>query len=82
MVPDPGNGSAPPGFEAFTTILGWGKYLSLGILVMALIAAGVTMAISQHRGDGSEHATQIGKVLIGVIVVSAAFSIVSFLVTN
>lgn len=78
-VPNPGGGSAPPGFDKFTTILGWGKWIALGILVMALIGAGVMMAVGNRRGEGGEHAGRIGWVLGGVIVVSAAFTLVSFL---
>jgi len=82
MVPDPGNGSMPPGFEAFTTILGWGKWIALGILVISLIFAGVRMGIASNRhGDGSEHINSIGSVLLGVIVASAAFALVSFIAT-
>ena len=83
MVPDPGTGSMPPGFEVFTTILGWGKWIALGILVISLIFAGVRMGIASNRhGDGSEHLTTIGGVLVGVIIASAAFSLVSFIATT
>lgn len=78
-VPDPGKGGTPPGFEKFTTIMGWGKWIALGLLVMALIFAGVRMAISNRRGEGGEHAAAIGWVLGGVLVVSSAFAVVGFL---
>ncbi len=82
MVPDPGMGGMPPGFDVFTTILGWGKWLGLGILVLSLIFAGVRMGIASNRhGDGSEHINSIGGVLLGVIIASAAFSLVSFIAT-
>ena len=77
-VPDPGAGSMPPGFEKFTAVLGWVKWLSLGILVIAVMIAGVRMAFGAGRGDGGEHASRIGWVLGGVIVVSGAVSIVSW----
>ena len=82
MVPDPGTGGMPPGFDVFTTILGWGKWLGLGILVLSLIFAGVRMGIASNRhGDGSEHINSIGGVLLGVIIASAAFSLVSLIAT-
>ena len=81
MVPDPGGGSPPPGFENFGTIMGWGKWIALGILVMALIFAGVRMSIGNRRGEVGEHSASIGWVLGGVLVVSAAFAIVGFLAT-
>ena len=75
MVPDPGTGSMPPGFDVFTTILGWGKWIVLGVLVVSLIFAGVRMGIASNRhGDGSEHVNSIGGVLVGVIIASAAGS--------
>jgi len=80
-VPNPGNGTQPPGFNNFTTVMGWGKWVALGVLVMALIGAGVMMASGNRRGEGGEHASRIGWVLGGVMVVSAAFTIVGFLAT-
>lgn len=80
-VPNPGDGSAPPGFDKFTVIMGWAKWVALGILVMALVFAGVRMAISNRRGEGGEHASAIGWVLGGTLVVSSAFTVISFLAT-
>ncbi len=79
-VPDPGTGKQPPGFEKFTDVMGWVKWIALGILVIALIAAGVRMAFGAGRGDGGEHAARIGWVLGGVMIVSGAVAIISFLV--
>ncbi len=78
-VPNPGNGTAPPGFGNFTTIMGWGKWIALGALVMALIFAGAKMGFAGRRGEGGEHAASVGWSLGGVMVVSAAFTIVGFL---
>ena len=80
-VPNPGEGEAPPGFGKFNDIMGWAKWIALGILVVALMAAGVRLAIAGRTGDGGEHVTHIGRALGGVIVVSAAFALVSFLVS-
>lgn len=79
-VPNPGDGSAPPGFGKFNDIMGWVKWIALGILVMALMAAGVRLAVAGRTGDGGEHVAGIGRALGGVIIVSAAFALVSFLV--
>ena len=80
-VPDPGDGSMPPGFDRFLDVMSWAKWLALGALVLALIAAGVMMSISQRRGEGGEDAGRILKVLLGAIIVSAAVSIIGFLVS-
>ena len=80
-VPNPGDGTAPPGFGKFNDIMGWAKWIALGILVVALMAAGVRLAVAGRTGDGGEHVGHIGRALGGVIVVSAAFALVSFLVS-
>jgi hypothetical protein len=80
-VPNPGNGSQPPGFERFTDILGWSKWLALGVLVACLMYAGVRLAAGGRGDDAAEHGGRIGKVLLGVIIVSGAWSLVSFLAT-
>ena len=54
VVPDPGSGSMPPGFEAFTTVMGWAKWVGLGVAVVGLIILGVTMTVSARRGEGGE----------------------------
>lgn len=82
VVPDPGSGSAPPGFQGFIVILEWVKWISLGVCVIGLMVAGATMAINSRRGEGGEHMGKIGMTLAGVIVISAAASLISFLVTN
>lgn len=79
-VPDPGNGTAPPGSEKFTDLMGWFKWVALGLCVLALIAAGVMMAWGSRQGQGNEHVGRLGWVLGGVIIVSGAFSLVSFMV--
>ena len=79
-VPDPGSGQAPPGAEGFISILSWVKWISLGVCVLGLMVAGATMAIQSRRGEGGEHMSKIGMVLAGVIVISAAASLVGFLV--
>lgn len=79
VVPDPGAGSMPPGFEAFTTVMGWAKWVGLGVAVVGLIILGVTMTVSARRGEGGEIGGWLGRLLVGVIIVSAAFTIVGFL---
>ncbi|MEU0491074.1 hypothetical protein ACOQFV_06550 [Nocardiopsis changdeensis] len=73
---------APPGLDGgFLTILGWAKWVALAVCVLGLIVAGAVMAIQSRRGEGGEHMSKIGMVLAGVIVISGATSLVSFLVS-
>lgn len=70
----------PPGTEGVTTIMGWLKWVALAICVIGLIIAGALMAIQSRRGEGGEHAGKIGMALGGVIVISAATSLIGFLI--
>ena len=79
-VPDP-TPVQPPGTEGFTAIMGWAKWVALAVCVLGIIAAGAMMAIQSRRGEGGEHVGKIGMALGGVIVISAAASMVGFLVT-
>lgn len=77
-VPNPPS-QQPPGTEGLVTIMGWAKWVALAVLVVALIAAGVMFAVRARRGDGAEGIGHVGMVLAGVIVVSAAGTMVGFL---
>jgi len=79
-VPNPGDGTAPPGFAKFTSIMSWSKWVSLGVLVVALIIQGASMGFQSRRGQGGEHAGALGWIMGGVMLVWAAWSIVGFLV--
>lgn len=80
QVPNP-RPVQPPGTQGFQTIMGWAKWVALAICVLGLIGAGAMMAIQSRRGEGGEHVGMVGRVLAGVIVVSAAGSLVGFLAT-
>ncbi len=77
-VPDPAP-AQPPGTEGLTAILGWVKWVALTVCVIGLIVAGALMAVQSRRGEGGEHVGKIGMALGGVVVISAAASLVGFL---
>lgn len=79
QVPNP-EPVQPPGTSGFVTIMGWAKWVALAVCILGLIAAGALMAIQSRRGEGGEHVGKIGMALGGVIVISAAASLVGFLV--
>jgi len=78
----PGNPTAaqPPGTQGLNAIMGWAKWVALAICILGLVAAGAMMAVNSRRGEGGEHVGKIGMALGGVIVISAAGSLVGFLV--
>ena len=53
--------------------------MALVICILGLIAAGAMMAVGRSRGEGGEHVGKLGWVLGGVIVISAAVSLVGFI---
>ncbi len=81
-MPTPGDPVAPPGMdEKFTVLMNWVKYLSFGVLIMALMAAGAMLGFGGRDTDGTQHAGRVGKVLIGAMIVSAAGVLISFVAT-
>ena len=78
-VPDPGQGEAPPGSEGLLRILRWGAFIGLVACVLGVIVCGAMMAIDQHRGGGGEHASRLGKVMIGAILIGSASGLVAAL---
>lgn len=80
-VPDPGNGSAPPGFEKFQEVMGWIKWIAFGVAVIGIMIIGAKLAIESRRGEGGAHLGALGTAMAGVIVISASTSVVGFLVS-
>ena len=81
-VPDPGPGTAPPGFERFATILGWSKWIALGVVVAGFIFIGAQMAVQNRRGEGSNHLGALGFTALGAIIIAGAYTLVGFLVAG
>ena len=71
----------PPGTGKFLDVMGWVKWVALAVVIIGLMVAGAMMALNSRRGEGGEHAGRIGGALMGVIVISAAASLVGFLTT-
>lgn len=75
--PDP---VQPPGTGGISLAMGWLKWVALAVCIAGLLIAGAMMAIQSRRGEGGEHAGKIAWALGGVIVISAATSLVAFLI--
>lgn len=77
-IPDP-DAVQPPGTEGFTAILGWVKWVALAVCLAAIMGAGALMSVNSRRGEGGEHVGKISMALGGVVIISAAASLVGFL---
>jgi hypothetical protein len=79
-VYNPGTGSAPQALvtqaHLILDIIAWSATASCvaGILITAAL-----MAVSNHRGMGSEHLSSLGKVMTACILVATAGPIVQWL---
>ena len=78
---NPGTGSAPQALidksHLILDIIGWTATTACvaGVLITAIM-----MAISHHRGMGSEHFGNLGKVMAACVLVGTAGPIVQWLV--
>lgn len=79
-VYNPGTGQAPANLESqvhlLMDIVAWGA-TSACVVGIAVVAA--MMAISHHRGTGSEHIASLGRVMAACILIATAGPIVQFL---
>jgi ABC-type Na+ efflux pump permease subunit len=79
LIPDP-DPIAPPGVGGgVAAILGIAKWAALIVAVLALIGLGAVLGINSRRGEGGEHVQTFVKILIGILIVSGAVSIVTFI---
>lgn len=80
-VYNPGTGSAPQALvtqvQLILDIIAWSATAACvaGVLITAAM-----MAISHHRGMGSEHLSSLGKVMTACVLVATAGPIVQWLV--
>src|SRR5262249_45565142 len=75
-IPNPGQGSAPPGSDKFEMLLGWAKWGAFFFCVAGFIIIGGRMGINHKRGEGGGHMGSLGITGAGCVVVGAAFLIV------
>lgn len=66
--------------KKFNDLVGYAKYVGFGACVLAMIAAGVMLAISHRRGDGMEAVAGPVKVMIAVIIIGGAAGLVGLFV--
>ena len=62
-VPNPGQGSAPPGSDKLLTILRWAAWGTFAVCVAGVLLSGGRLAISHNQGYGGGNQHAMGLVL-------------------
>jgi len=79
-VPNPGEGTPPPGFDKFLVLLRWAAAISLGMCVLGFLVCAGTIAVQHRTGSGiSDHGSRVGAVMAACILVGSASAIVTAL---
>ncbi|MEC5152626.1 hypothetical protein [Cryobacterium sp. GrIS_2_6] len=68
--------SAPPGSDAFTTILSYVTYIGLALAVLSIIALGALIALRSRRGEGMRSVGTLGIIFIAIMLISGASALV------
>lgn len=68
--------TAPPGADKIDKVLGWGLWVAIAVAVGGVLVVAGKMAISHRRGEGGEHASGLGWVLVACILMGSASGIV------
>lgn len=80
-VYNPGTGQAPTDVvtqvHQLMDIVGW---TATTACVVGIVIVAAMMAISHHRGGGSDHMASLGRVLAACILIATAGPIVQFLI--
>jgi hypothetical protein len=81
-VPNPGTGTAPPGSEQLTKVLGWGAWIVTAMCVagVLIVAGRMAMQYRSHGGAGGEAVTGLVWVLAACVLVGSASALVGALV--
>lgn len=75
-VIDPGQGEAPPGSDAFTTVVKWVAWVVFGLAVIGVLITAGGLAVQNRRGQAGEHAASLGWVCAACVVAASAGAIV------
>ena len=79
-IVNPGQGTAPPGSDKFTTIIKWGAWGVFAVAVLAVLVSAGKMMFA-HRGGGlsSDHTASLAYTLVAVVIAGFATAIVQAL---
>lgn len=75
-VPNPGQGTPPPGSAGLLTLLGWVAWGVFACCVGGLLITAGRMALAHRRGEGVEVSGGVVTVLIATVIAGSASLIV------
>lgn len=76
-IPNPGQGTAPPGGAKILTILKWLAWGVFAVCVAGVLLNGAKLAVAHQRGHGGgEQTSGLAWTLIGAIVAGSAAALV------
>ncbi len=78
VVPDPGQGEAPPGSDSILKVVGWIAWIAFAACVVGVLKAGGLLAAMGigNRGSG-DHGMALVASIAGAIVCGSAAAIVT-----
>lgn len=81
MNAEPNKPTAPPEISGkINEVVNYITWIGMMVCVIGIIVAGAMMAIGQRRGEGGEHASRLGWVVAGCIVIGAASGVVNLFI--
>ena len=84
VAPLPDSGPlAPPGIgQAWTRMVGVGKWIALGVCVLGLLVVGGKMAFDSRSGETTQEISGVIKIVLAVALISGGASLLSFITGN
>lgn len=76
---DLGGGAAPPGSDKILMVMKWVLYIVTAACIVGFLTLGAKMALQHRRHEGGEHASGLGYVLGGCVLIGSASGIVATL---
>ncbi|MFZ0088398.1 MAG: hypothetical protein WAL63_02750 [Solirubrobacteraceae bacterium] len=80
-VPNPGQGSAPPGSDKLLTILSWTAWGVFALCAAGVLISAAKLAHSHNQGYGgaNQHTTSLVWTLVATVVAGSAAALVGVL---
>jgi hypothetical protein len=75
-IPNPGQGTPPPGSGGLLTILGWAAWCVFAVIVGGVLIQAGRMGLAHRRGEGVEVTGGLVVALVAAVIAGSASAIV------